>query len=167
MYQTGQIPGSPRGRMTTQFFVTKIKKGNEGKNERVSKQKLLKDCHQGKNVTVLVMFTVLLGCLEFKYFSLLNHPSTFRSISSALSNLVLMSTCLECLRASRANMPCVLMYSHGKLVWELKYSPANIPWVPCLTQLPWSPDYLLTCFTSPIKSFDATLFEVVHTVGKV
>ena len=27
--------------------------------ERVSKQKLLKGCHQGKNVTVLAMFTVL------------------------------------------------------------------------------------------------------------
>ena len=41
------------------FRVTKIKKGNKGKTEKVSKQKLLKGCHQGQNVTVLVIFTVL------------------------------------------------------------------------------------------------------------
>ena len=31
----------------------------KGKKERVSKQKLLKGCHQGQNVTVLIMFAVL------------------------------------------------------------------------------------------------------------
>ena len=41
------------------FRVAKIKKGNKGKAEKVSKQKLLKGCHQRQNVTVLVMFTVL------------------------------------------------------------------------------------------------------------
>ena len=40
------------------FWVAKRKKKNEEK-KRVSKQKLLKCCHQGENVTVLVMFTVL------------------------------------------------------------------------------------------------------------
>ena len=38
------------------FCVAKTKKGNKGEKERVSKQKLLKGCHQGKNVTVLVIF---------------------------------------------------------------------------------------------------------------
>ena len=42
------------------FWVAKIrKKWNKGKKERVSKQKLLIGCHQGENVTVLVMFGVL------------------------------------------------------------------------------------------------------------
>ena len=40
--------------------VAKIKKGNKEKKERVSKQKLLKGCYQGENVTVLIMLTVLL-----------------------------------------------------------------------------------------------------------
>lgn len=39
-------------------------KGNKGKKERVSKQKLLKDCHQGQNVTVLA----ILECLKLKNF---------------------------------------------------------------------------------------------------
>ena len=41
------------------FCVAKTKNRNKGKQERVSKQKLLKGCHQGENVTVLIMFTVL------------------------------------------------------------------------------------------------------------
>ena len=41
------------------FCVGKTKKESKEKKERVSKQKLLKDCHQVENVTVLVMFTVL------------------------------------------------------------------------------------------------------------
>ena len=45
------------------FCVAKRKKGNKGK-KRVSKQKLLKDCHQGQNVIVLA----ILECLEFKKF---------------------------------------------------------------------------------------------------
>ena len=55
----GGMPPSPR------FCVAKRKKGNQGKKERFSKQKLLKDCHQGQNVTVLA----ILECLEFKKFS--------------------------------------------------------------------------------------------------
>ena len=47
------------------FCVVKRKKWNEGKKERVSKQKLLKSCHQGQNVTVLA----ILGRLESKNFS--------------------------------------------------------------------------------------------------
>ena len=35
------------------FRRAKRKKGNQGKKERFSKQKLLKCCHQGQNVTVL------------------------------------------------------------------------------------------------------------------
>ena len=38
------------------FCVAKTKMGNKGKKERVSKQKLLKGCHQGANVTVTVLF---------------------------------------------------------------------------------------------------------------
>ena len=49
----------------TLFCVAKIKKGNKGRKERVSKQKLLKGCHQGQNVTVLA----ILERLEFKNFS--------------------------------------------------------------------------------------------------
>ena len=47
------------------FCLAKRKKGNQGKKERFSKQKLLKGCHQGQNVTVLA----ILECLEFKKFS--------------------------------------------------------------------------------------------------
>ena len=47
------------------FCVAKRKKGNKGKKERLSKQKLLKGCHQGQNVTVLA----ILERLEFKKFS--------------------------------------------------------------------------------------------------
>ena len=53
-------PPSPR------FCVAKRKKERKGKMERVSKQKLLKGCHQFQNVTILA----ILGCLEFKKFSL-------------------------------------------------------------------------------------------------
>ena len=47
------------------FCVTKREKGNKGEKERLSKQKLLKGCHQGQNVTVLA----ILERLEFKKFS--------------------------------------------------------------------------------------------------
>ena len=46
-------------------FLHKKKKGNKKRKERVSKQKLLKGYHQGKNVTVLA----ILERLEFKNFS--------------------------------------------------------------------------------------------------
>ena len=49
----------------TLFCLAKRKKGNKGEKERLSKQKLLKGCHQGQNVTVLAA----LECLEFKNFS--------------------------------------------------------------------------------------------------
>ena len=47
------------------FCAAKRKKRKKGKKERLSKQKLLKDCHQGQNVTVLA----ILERLEFKHFS--------------------------------------------------------------------------------------------------
>ena len=43
------------------FCVAERKKGNKEK-KRILKQKLLKDCHQGQNVTVLA----ILESLEFK-----------------------------------------------------------------------------------------------------
>ena len=46
------------------IFCSKKKKGKQRKKERVSKQKLLKACHQGENVTVLA----ILERLEFKIF---------------------------------------------------------------------------------------------------
>ena len=47
------------------FCVAKRKKGDKGKKERVSKQKLLKGCcHQGQNIIVLT----ILECLEFENF---------------------------------------------------------------------------------------------------
>ena len=60
-------PGTPggRGAWLPFFCVAKRKKGEKGKKERVRKQKLLKGCHQGQNVTVLA----ILKCLEFKIFS--------------------------------------------------------------------------------------------------
>ena len=36
-----------------------MKKRNKGEKEIISNQKLLKGCHQGENVVVLVTFTVL------------------------------------------------------------------------------------------------------------
>ena len=47
------------------FCVTKRKLGNKRRGERFSKQKLLKGCHQGQNVTVLA----ILERLELKNFS--------------------------------------------------------------------------------------------------
>ena len=56
----------PGGAWLPHFFCKgKRKKGIKGKKERVSKQKLLKGCHQGQNVTVLA----ILERLEFKNFS--------------------------------------------------------------------------------------------------
>ena len=49
----------------TFFGVEKRNKANKGKKERVSKQKLLKGCHQGQNVTVLA----ILERLELKKIS--------------------------------------------------------------------------------------------------
>ena len=54
---TGHAPPPPHPLMRS-----KKKKGNLGKKERFSKQKLLKGCHQGQNVTVLA----ILECLKFK-----------------------------------------------------------------------------------------------------
>ena len=45
------------GAWTPNFLCNKNKKGKQ-REKRVSKQKLSKGCHQGENVTVLVMFTV-------------------------------------------------------------------------------------------------------------
>ena len=59
------LPSSTLTHTHTLFCVAKIKKGNKGRKERVSKQKLLKGCHQGQNVTVLA----ILERLEFKNFS--------------------------------------------------------------------------------------------------
>ena len=50
----------------THFFcVAKRKKGDKGKKERVSKQKLSKGCHLGQNIIVLA----ILKRLEFENFS--------------------------------------------------------------------------------------------------
>ena len=51
------------GSMLSPLFLDSKKKKKE-REERVSKQKLLKNCHQGQNVTILV----ILECLEFKKF---------------------------------------------------------------------------------------------------
>ena len=49
-------PGGPgRGGSLPHFWVAKRWKGNKEKKERVWKQKLLKSCHQGQNVTVLAI----------------------------------------------------------------------------------------------------------------
>ena len=52
--------GWPRERgIAPTFLCSKNKKGKQRKKKKVSKQELLKGCHQGQNVTILVMFTVL------------------------------------------------------------------------------------------------------------
>ena len=49
----GGDTGGTGGAMAAPLFcVAKRKKGDKGKNERVSKQKLLKGCHQGQNIIV-------------------------------------------------------------------------------------------------------------------
>ena len=47
------------------FLRSKKKKGRQREKERVSKQKLLKGCHQGQNIIVLT----ILERLEFQNFS--------------------------------------------------------------------------------------------------
>ena len=70
---------------------TKKKRGNNGKKERVLKQKLLKACHQGQNCTALT----ILECVEFKIFLIgqpwlsttlfeFHGPSLLKLISPAL-----------------------------------------------------------------------------------
>ena len=62
----GGDTGGAGGAMAAPLFcVAKRKKGDKGKNERVSKQKLLKGCHQGQSIIVLA----ILERLEFKNFS--------------------------------------------------------------------------------------------------
>ena len=56
------------------FCVAKRKKGGKGKKERVSKQKLLKGCHQGQNIIVLA----ILERLESK------NPPPLKSVSPDL-----------------------------------------------------------------------------------
>ena len=56
--------GAGGGHGPANFLRSKKKKLNKGKKERLSKQKLLKGCHQGQNVTVLA----ILERLEFKKF---------------------------------------------------------------------------------------------------
>ena len=60
------MPATPGWAMAPSHFrAAKREKGNKDKKERLSKQKLLKGCRQGQNVTVLV----ILERLEFKNFS--------------------------------------------------------------------------------------------------
>ena len=47
------------------YFLSLYKQGRQHRKERVSKQKLLKGCHQGQNIIVLA----ILECLEFENFS--------------------------------------------------------------------------------------------------
>ena len=68
-------PPHPPSPSFPNFGVVK-KKGNEGKKERVLKQKLLKDCQLGQNVTVL---TILERLVEFKNFS--NRPTIVADIT--------------------------------------------------------------------------------------
>ena len=57
--------GQPRGCMATQLFVQqKHKKGNKTKKRKTFKAETIKGCHQGENVTILVMFTVLFQSVQ-------------------------------------------------------------------------------------------------------
>ena len=67
------------------FCVAKRKKGNKEKKERASKQKLLKCCRQGQNVTVLATPERLESNYGGRqYFSVFHGPTTLKSISPAL-----------------------------------------------------------------------------------
>ena len=58
-------PGEPGAHGTPLFYVTKRKKGDKGKKERASKQKLLKGCNHSQNIIILT----ILERLEFENFS--------------------------------------------------------------------------------------------------
>ena len=94
-------PATPRGRgchasllLSPTFLRSKKKKGKLREKKRFSKQKLLKTCHQGQNVTVLA----ILECIELKKFSCRPTmvaantfqcsmaPSTLKSISPVLTS---------------------------------------------------------------------------------
>ena len=82
-------PATPRGSWEggialphTLFCVAKIKKENKGEKERVSKQKLLKSCHQGQNITVLA----ILERLELKNIS---YPRTMVANNTFQRSIVL------------------------------------------------------------------------------
>ena len=83
-------PGRPGGHgLPPLFFVVKRKSGEKGKKERVSKQKLLKGCHQGQNVDVSAIQKFFLSANHGgrHYFSVFHGPSTLKSILQALSRL--------------------------------------------------------------------------------
>ena len=69
IYRAGDNGGGGGGgggrRSTSLFCVAKSKNGDKSKKEKVSKQKLLKGCHQGQNIIVLT----IIECLEFGNFS--------------------------------------------------------------------------------------------------
>ena len=72
------------------FCVTNGKKRNKEKKELVSKQKHLKGCHQGQNVTVLLTkFFMPLNHGGRQYFSLFHGPSTLKSILPALCKIMI------------------------------------------------------------------------------
>ena len=60
-YRAGDTGGAGRA-MAPHFLRNKKKKGKNREESKASKQKLLKGCHQGQNVTVLA----ILERLEFK-----------------------------------------------------------------------------------------------------
>ena len=87
----GDTGGWAGGLCHSLTFLRSKKNGNKGNKERVSKQKLLKGCHQGQNIVVLA----ILERLKFKnfscrppwytiLFSVFYGPFTLKSISLAL-----------------------------------------------------------------------------------
>ena len=77
--------------------------------------------------------------------------------------------CLQCLRASCLNMPCMLMYLYVQVAFMLTCSSDNMPWVPCLTQLDWRRDHLPTCLSSVsslmlLFSISLPLLVKLHTM---
>ena len=65
MHQQGWRHRGALGAWPPLYCVAKRKKGDKRKKERVSKQKLLKGCHQGQNIIVLT----ILEHLELENFS--------------------------------------------------------------------------------------------------
>ena len=89
--RAGDTGGWAGGLCHSLTFLRSKKEGNKRNKERDSKQKLLKGCHQGQNITVLA----ILERLKFKnfscrppwytiLFSVFYGPFTLKSISPAL-----------------------------------------------------------------------------------
>ena len=91
--------------------------------------------------------------------SLLNHvPCVLKTFTRSRALLAYVITCQSALSAYVPHVSTCLVYlcSHVSTCLAISRARTNMPWVPCLTRLVWSCDYLPPCFTSSVSNFDAT-----------